>query len=218
MAMISSLDNVYAYQTTTFHVPLPLVLWPIPFALPFWAIYLWTRFGERAILLRDGAGDGTRIEDDRSSWAVINYGSKLAKAAALVAALTTPQWGEGQERFWIYGVGLLLMASGTSLRRYCFRLLGRYFTYQVTVDHTHAIVKAGIYRWVRHPSYTGGILYNVGIGVALTNKASALCLALGMMLVYVYRVHVEEAALLRVHGGSYKEYMQHTTRFIPFLL
>ena len=206
--------NTVAYLMSAVVWPLPLVFTPIPFAIPFWIIYVWSRQGERKVLCRQPVTERA----DRGSWKLIDYGSKAAKVAALLVACTTPAWGEGGSRIAIYAAGLLLMLSGASLRRHCFRTLGDHFTFQVAVPREHQIVTAGVYRWVRHPSYTGGMLFNVGIGIALTNWASALILAAGMAAVYIYRVHVEEQALVRAHGSAYTEYMRQTKRFIPFVI
>ena len=44
----------------------------------------------------------------------------------------------------------------TLLRQHCLKMLGDHFTYDVRVSEKSQIIKRGIYRWVRHPSYTGG--------------------------------------------------------------
>jgi protein-S-isoprenylcysteine O-methyltransferase Ste14 len=196
-------------------LPLAFTFWPVPFGLAFWAIYLWTRHGERKVLLRDHTQE-PRDDKDAGSWRVINYASKAARAVAFLAAFVTPPAMEGRGRMVLYGAGLLTMVAGTLLRRYCFRTLGNSFTFQVTVSEKSAIVKHGIYRWVRHPSYTGGMMYNIGIGLALTNWISVLLLAVAMASVYVYRVRVEEQALCKTHG-DYAEYMRSTKRFIPYV-
>jgi len=96
-------------------------------------------------------------------------------------------------------------------------MLGKQFTYRVQVSEDCGIVKRGIYRWIRHPSYTGGMIYNLGIALALTNWRSTALVIIGMSVMYFYRVHVEERALLAVHRDVYAEYMRHTKRFVPFV-
>ena len=61
------------------------------------------------------------------------------------------------------------------------------------------------------------MLFNLGLGLALTNWNSIAFIVVGMVVMYVYRVHVEEQALLEIHRGDYREYMQHTKRFVTFL-
>ena len=38
-----------------------------------------------------------------------------------------------------------------------------------------------------------------------------------MVVMYLYRVRVEEQALLKVHQADYGLYMQQTKRFVPFV-
>jgi protein-S-isoprenylcysteine O-methyltransferase Ste14 len=197
------------------HVPLVFTFWPVPWGLAFWSVYLWTRRGERQVLRR-GDADAARRDKDAGSWQVIDYGSKAARVAAFLVAFFTSPAAAGTDRIIVYGIGVITMVAGALLRRHCFRVLGSNFTFQVTVSDKSTIVKHGVYRWVRHPSYTGGMIYNVGIGLALTNWFSVLLLALGMATFYTYRVRVEEQALCRTHS-DYPEYMRHTKRFIPFI-
>lgn len=56
----------------------------------------------------------------------------------------------------------LLTAGGASLRLLCFRTLGRFFTFSVTIRSNHTIIDTGPYGVVRHPSYTGGYLMYAG--------------------------------------------------------
>jgi protein-S-isoprenylcysteine O-methyltransferase Ste14 len=211
--MLSIITNFTDQLPSILSIPLPFTIWPIPFAAPFWLIYAWSRHGERKVLFRGQSEDNA----DQGSWAVINYGSKLARIAAVAVAFITPPWVEGVARLWLYGLGLLLMVAGASLRRHCFKSLGDFFTFQVTAPDTHQIIRHGIYKWVRHPSYTGGMLFNIGIGVAMTNIMSILFLTLTMIMVYIYRVIVEEKALIKAHGNEYTDYMQQTKRFVPFM-
>jgi protein-S-isoprenylcysteine O-methyltransferase Ste14 len=38
-----------------------------------------------------------------------------------------------------------------------------------------------------------------------------------MIVMYAYRVRVEESALLKMHSVSYGNYMQSTKRFVPYV-
>ena len=208
------IEQTLAALEAGIHLPLVLVFWPVPFGLAFWAVYLWTRHGEHRVLCRGPSRE--RRDKDAGSWQMIDYGSKAARLLALLVAFVTAPAFEGWERVTLYGAGVLVMLVGALVRRYCFRALGSNFTFQVTVSEKSALVTEGIYRWVRHPSYTGGMIYNIGIGLALTNWWSVLLLGAGMAAFYVYRVRVEEAALCRTHS-EYADYMRHTKRFIPFV-
>jgi len=116
-----------------------------------------------------------------------------------------------------FALGLAVLLAGSALRRYCFRTLGRYFTGNVKVQADQPVIQEGLYRFVRHPSYTGGMLMYLGTGLALTNWLSTL-IVVGMGIVtYSYRVRVEENALASSIGAPYVEYMRRTKRFVPFV-
>jgi protein-S-isoprenylcysteine O-methyltransferase Ste14 len=195
----------------------PLVLWPVSTALLFWAIFLWARTRERQILARARPLGETTTDFDRGSWLLINYGWRVVRLAAFAAALFTHPLIEGIARNAVFGLGLMAMIGGAFLRQHCLRMLGDHFTYEVKVSEQSEIITHGIYKWVRHPSYTGGMLFNLGIGLALTNWNSIAFIVVGMLVIYFYRVHVEERALIQIHRTDYLNYMQRTKRFVPFL-
>ncbi|EIN13089.1 hypothetical protein PUNSTDRAFT_141591 [Punctularia strigosozonata HHB-11173 SS5] len=58
-----------------------------------------------------------------------------------------------------YGAWLAAVAS-CAFRVWAFRVLGKHFTFELTVPEDHTLVTSGPYSWVRHPSYTG-LLGNV---------------------------------------------------------
>jgi len=78
-------------------------------------------------------------------------------------------------------------------------------------------VQTGPYRYIRHPAYSGTFLTMLGVGLAMTNWASLMALLLCVFSGHLYRVHVEEKALIRAIGQPYIEYMRHTRRFIPWV-
>jgi len=110
-----------------------------------------------------------------------------------------------------------VMLAGSFLRRHCWRILGESFTGDVRARADQAVVDRGAYQWLRHPSYTGGLMIFGGIALTFANLLS-LVLTLGATFaIYTYRVHVEERALLAAIGGPYARFMKTRKRFIPFL-
>jgi protein-S-isoprenylcysteine O-methyltransferase Ste14 len=117
----------------------------------------------------------------------------------------------------LFLVGVTLMLLGVALRWYAIWTLGAYFTRDVAVAADQKVVQIGPYRYIRHPAYSGTLLTMLGIGLALTNWASLIVLLLCVFSGHLYRVHVEEKALVRAIGQPYIEYMHHTRRFIPWV-
>ena len=95
--------------------------------------------------------------------------------------------------------------------------LGRAFTANVTIHATQKLNRSGLFRYLRHPSYTGSLVGYVGVGLALGNWAALLVPALCMAAAYAYRIPVEERALVKGLGPPYEEYRKRTWRLIPFV-
>ena len=111
--------------------------------------------------------------------------------------------------------GLALVWIGVLVRGWAIRSLGRAFTAVVQVTASQNLVTSGLYRWIRHPSYTGGLLTLAGLGLGAGTWLGTI-LALALVLIgYSYRVRVEERAMLEVFGDEYRDYMTKTGRFFP---
>src|SRR5437667_10269217 len=117
----------------------------------------------------------------------------------------------------VFGLGIVTIALGSLLRRHCWRLLGSSFTGDVRADPNQRIMTTGAYALLRHPSYSAGILMNIGLGLALGSWASTALLAAAAFAVYGYRIAVEERTLLRVVGEPYREFIRTRRRLIPFI-
>ena len=117
----------------------------------------------------------------------------------------------------VFAGGIALMLLGVALRWYSIWTLGRYFTPEVAVSADQPVVQRGPYRLVRHPAYSGTLLTMLGLGLATGSWAGLLVLMVCVCAGYLYRVPVEEAALVRTLGQPYLDYMRRTRRFIPRL-
>ncbi|MDE2039201.1 MAG: isoprenylcysteine carboxylmethyltransferase family protein [Elusimicrobia bacterium] len=149
--------------------------------------------------------------DSGSIWVFILV-LALAYEAAFILSRRPPHLG-----VWAAWLGAALTLSGMALRVWAVKVLGVYFTRSVQVSSAQKVVEAGPYRLIRHPSYTGGIAAQLGVGLALRSVLSLSLLALGALLAYGYRIHVEEAALGEALGQPYRDYMRRTWRLVPFL-
>ncbi|MEO7201388.1 MAG: isoprenylcysteine carboxylmethyltransferase family protein [Candidatus Tumulicola sp.] len=116
--------------------------------------------------------------------------------------------------FW---AGVAALIAGRLLRRHCHRVLGSSFTGAVIVNDHQLVVQRGAYRYVRHPSYTAAVILFLGFGLALASWLSIATLTILVSIAFLYRVNIEERALMAVIGDPYRVYMKSTKRFVPFL-
>ena len=183
----------------------------------FWVVlYVWIGselwLGSRRRRLPDGATD----HDAGSKWLVIGsvWGSV---AIGMWIALLFPGTAIRSGRITVFILGLVLMVAGMALRWYSIRVLGASFTCEVSTRPGQAVVESGPYRWVRHPSYTGGLLTLLGVLVCCVNWASLAALIVAVAG-YAYRIRIEERALASDLGTPYRDYMRRTKRLIPFVV
>jgi protein-S-isoprenylcysteine O-methyltransferase Ste14 len=113
--------------------------------------------------------------------------------------------------------GVVLFVAGLLLRWWAIITLGRFFTVDVTIEKDHELVERGIFRVVRHPSYTGVLLAFVGLALSLRNWAALLVILLPIGAAFVHRMNVEEDALSRALGRRYTNYMKRTKRLVPLV-
>jgi len=113
------------------------------------------------------------------------------------------------------GYGLFVL--GLVLRWYAIVYLGRFFTTNVAIASDHRVIDTGPYRWIRHPSYAGGLLALLGFCLSFENWACLLIIFPPCVAVGQWRIHIEEKALLEALGEAYGAYVQRTKRLIPGL-
>ncbi len=185
-----------------------------PYSWLFWAVFLFTYVPEFALVARSRPAPGEKA--DRGSMTLIMLAGWIGMMGAfVVGGMQAFIITRGQKAWFV--AGLIALLSGSLLRRHCWRMLGKHFTGDVKASPDQPVVEIGIYRWVRHPSYTGGMLMYMGTGLALTNWLSVLIITVTGAVAYLYRVRVEEQALQANLGGRYQEYMRRTKRFVPFV-
>jgi protein-S-isoprenylcysteine O-methyltransferase Ste14 len=195
----------------TLHVP-PVFRYPE--AIAFWIVYVWAFIAEGK-LIRASASSPPNPQDG-GTMRIILIANQSALALAFI--LSCLPWLLLPSPRAALVAGTVLLLVGGVIRRICFRTLGRHFTGVVVVTADQPVIERGPYRWVRHPSYTAGIILFLGIGVALGSGLSIAVLMALTSWAYSHRVRAEERALLETIGEPYRAYMARTKRFIPFLV
>jgi protein-S-isoprenylcysteine O-methyltransferase Ste14 len=179
-------------------------------AIAFWLLVEWV-FGVRsrppaAATLKDR---GSRIV------VVVSVGLGIALAANL--AFAVPQAGIAARSRLLPLAGIALIVGGEVFRLYAIRSLGRYFTFVVALHPDQRVVESGPYRLIRHPSYTGSLVTVLGICLAMANWLSFLGM-IPAVLGYLYRIRIEECALVEGLGEEYRAYQRRTKRLIPYIV
>jgi len=112
-------------------------------------------------------------------------------------------------------LGLILMVAGAAFRQWALIHLGRFFSRTVQIESEHKVISTGPYRWIRHPAYTGMIAVYTGLSMAIGTWLGTLTAFVVVTASLLYRIRVEEQALLTALGNEYREYRQQTWQLFP---
>ena len=79
------------------------------------------------------------------------------------------------------------------------------------------VVTAGPYAQIRHPGSLADVLLWAGFAVLSGNLVVALLLPVMFVVVYLYRISVEEKMLVKELREAYVQYQRKTRKLIPFI-
>ncbi len=176
------------------------VLWPVSEAILGWL----TRAGRKMATVRDR---GSLVAVWITITGSITAAVMLRHIAVAQMSISAP---------WAM-IGLILLAVGLTLRWVAIITLGRLFTPNVAIHQQHTLVRKGVYRHIRHPSYTGLLVAFLGLGFVYGNWLSLAVVVVPITAALLYRVHVEESALLAAFGQQYADYCRSSWCFLPGL-
>jgi protein-S-isoprenylcysteine O-methyltransferase Ste14 len=78
----------------------------------------------------------------------------------------------------------------------------------------HSLETSGIYAFVRHPSYVGILLMDIGFA-GIFRSSIALLLLPVVFWMFKRRMDVEESFMVGEFGEDYRDYMKRTPRLAP---
>ena len=112
--------------------------------------------------------------------------------------------------------GFVLSLLALPLMLWMFRSLGNNITDTVQTRARAQLVVRGPYQYIRHPLYSFGVLFFIGL---MLMAANALIVFFGAtaLVMLILRTPIEEKMLMEKFGDAYREYMTRTPRFVPHL-
>ncbi|HEV3150047.1 MAG TPA: isoprenylcysteine carboxylmethyltransferase family protein [Acidobacteriaceae bacterium] len=184
-------------------------------AAMLWKILDWTWIASEVAIL---AATRTR----RSTGNVRDRGSLLILWPVIVASITAGSWiGETYAptmfggAHWVRTASVAVLVIGLAIRWTAIATLGKAFSANVAIHATQTVRKTGLFRFVRHPSYSGLVLIFVAVGMHTRNWVGLAITLVPTTAALLYRIHVEEAALRQAFGQEYSDYSRATKRLIP---
>jgi protein-S-isoprenylcysteine O-methyltransferase Ste14 len=114
-------------------------------------------------------------------------------------------------------LGLPLIIGGMVIRWIAIIQLGNSFTVDVAINNESRLKTDGIFKRIRHPSYSGLLLVIVGFASTMGSIYSFIVFVIPVFIALTYRIGVEESLLRKAFGDSYIEYSRNTKKLIPWL-
>lgn len=114
----------------------------------------------------------------------------------------------------VWGIGLALTAIGVGIAIWARLSLGANWSGTVTLKNEHELVRKGLYRWIRHPIYTGIALGMFGSAI---NRGYLMGLiGAGLVLLGFYiKARKEESFLREEFGPQFEAHARQTGMFLP---
>jgi protein-S-isoprenylcysteine O-methyltransferase Ste14 len=110
-----------------------------------------------------------------------------------------------------------LIIFGIAIRLIAIRTLGKFFTVNLNLAEDHLLIKNGLYKYLRHPSYSGSLLSFLGFGISLNNWPALIVIFVPVLLSFIYRINIEEKLMSVQFGNDYDEYKKQTKRLVPLI-
>mgnify|MGYP006269711371 CR=1 FL=1 len=112
--------------------------------------------------------------------------------------------------------GLVFLLVGSAIRAQARRTLGRYFSPVVRILPDHKLIRYGVYKHIRHPGYLGELLLYFSVPL-LFHSLNGFLVMVFLIPFILYRIRVEEQALIGKFGDKYRDYMRKSKRLIPYI-
>ncbi|MEN9962475.1 MAG: hypothetical protein RIS66_888 [Actinomycetota bacterium] len=133
---------------------------------------------------------------------------------AVIIGVPFPRFGENFPD-WVVAVGSVLVWVGLVILALSIFKLGASLTASPIPKNDSELKTDGLYKWMRHPIYTGLIATALGLAVE-AESLLAILVALVLIALLNYKAKWEESFLLERYS-EYRSYMSKTGRFVPRL-
>jgi protein-S-isoprenylcysteine O-methyltransferase Ste14 len=184
------------------------------------------------ILPPNEASKSDRIQLDGPEF-IYSLGPKFAVIVMAIQTLILicSEYSSSSNWTSIEAFSFLAIVLGYLIRKWAFLVLGKLFTYKLTIRKGHTLITTGPYRWVRHPSYSGLALVVFGVIRFLFNpnhfsrfpliqyliNISNWTQTLLFPMIVIYRISGEERMLEDQFKAEWLAYKSRTWRLIPYV-
>ncbi|MEO8536430.1 MAG: isoprenylcysteine carboxylmethyltransferase family protein [Betaproteobacteria bacterium] len=110
-------------------------------------------------------------------------------------------------------VAALAVVGCLLLTLQCWRRMGRDWRMDIS-DRNTSLITDGPFARIRHPIYAFSIVMMIATAIVLPSLPM-IAIALAHVMLMNLKARSEEAHLARMHGDTYRRYIERTGRFVP---
>lgn len=162
------------------------------------------------ITLRGSRGQKREKADRGTMWLVLGGWLFNIMAVQLWGSDITPKFLRWQLPHFVYYVGILLVGIGIVIRCTAVFTLKRAFTLSVQTSQEQHLIQKGLYRIVRNPAYTGGLISLLGVALVFREITGLVTVIVIGSICYGIRINVEEKALSSRFQKEFQAYCTQT--------
>ena len=113
-------------------------------------------------------------------------------------------------------IGITLTGLGLVIAIVARKILADNWSSDVELKKDHKLITKGVYKYVRHPIYTGIDL--MGLGAIIVDQSLFVTFFYICMIIFLlFKMKKEEALLLKHFPKEYPSYIKKTKALIPFI-
>ncbi len=153
----------------------------------------------------------------RQSLSMLRRTLWLAGLILCVADSLWLHWTPWQDASTVRAAGVIVFLAGVALRLWSMRTLSRAFSYDIKVAEGQELVRRGPYRLLRHPAYTGLLLWSAGFALWNPSLPGLVLLVVLTVQEIAFRVKAEERLLEAHFGDAWRRHVEATWAVVPMV-
>ena len=112
--------------------------------------------------------------------------------------------------------GIVCAIVSFKLRWAAIAALGKFWSLHVEMRENHEFVQNGPFRFLRHPTYFSMILELLSFGLICSAWYMLLIVPFAFIPTLIMRLRLEEPALVKQFGDTYRDYQRRVPMVIPY--
>jgi len=126
-------------------------------------------------------------------------------------------WSKTNLPTWLRIVGISLTLVSVLWLWWVFHTIGSNITETVLTKDSQELITSGPYHWIRHPLYTGALLFIFSLSLVFEDWVIFFFSLAGLLAFRLLVIPAEEEQLMEAFGEDYECYQSRTGSMLPWI-